>query len=134
MYEERLKTTNFTDNVAYGSAFDTTWTLAQALNYTEEMRLHNETEITNCENITGELVPLDKFNYSNAYMGCVIKYNMHRVNFKGFSVSCSKLCVFCNWNIANTYHSCISQGLVRYGDDGTIVYTKIRLAQMRSSP
>ena len=91
MYEERLKTTDFTANVAYASAFDTTWTLAQALNYTEEMRRNNETEISNCENITGELLPLHQFNYSNAYMGCVIKNNMHKVNFTGFLVSCPKL-------------------------------------------
>ena len=40
-----------------------------------------------CSNLEGELVPLDEFNYSNAYMGCVMKENYHNVNFTGVSVN-----------------------------------------------
>ena len=43
-------------------------------------------QLTNCTDY-GELVPLNEFNYSNAFMGCVIRYNFHRVNFSGMTVS-----------------------------------------------
>ena len=123
MYNERLGQ-DYETNTAYAAAFDTTWTIAQALNYTEQMRLQTMTEngtltqtnctdcaelhsadllsdiqqscndvtekpeicviekITNCTDY-GELVPLNEFNYSNAFMGYVIRYNFHRVNFSG---------------------------------------------------
>ena len=42
---------------------------------------------TNCEGMDGGLVPLDEFNYSNAFMGCVIRYNLQQTNFVGVSVS-----------------------------------------------
>ena len=91
MYKERLKTSEYTANVAFAAAFDAIWTIAQALNYTEKMR-ENDTdgdlELSNCgSDLAGELVPLDEFDYSNAFMGCVIRYNFHRVNFLGVSVS-----------------------------------------------
>ena len=112
MYNERLNSTSYRQynaTTAYAAAFDTTWTIAQALNYTEQMRLQtadplsniqqtcsNVTEnpercviekITNCTDLYGELVSLNEFNYSNAFMGCVIKYNFHQVNFSGMAVS-----------------------------------------------
>ena len=72
-------------------AFDAMWTVARVLNYTEEMRLQNisksDPELEECGHLPGELVPLNKFNYSNAFMGCVIKSNYHKVNFTGVSVS-----------------------------------------------
>ena len=132
MYNQRLGM-DYEANTAYAAAFDTTWTIAQALNYTEQMRLQTMTEngtltqtnctdcaelhsadplsdiqqscsdvtdsekpecvaeqlaqITDCTGLYGELVPLNEFNYSNAFMGCVIRYNFHRVNFSGMTVS-----------------------------------------------
>ena len=75
------------------SAFDAVWTLALVLNYTEEMRLNQSNgenfEHENCSNFTGSLVPLNEFNYSNAYMGCVMKNNFYKVNFTGVSVRLS---------------------------------------------
>ena len=60
------------------------------LNKTEEMRMSNvskeESHFTNCSHLDGELVPLNDFNYSNAFMGCVMKENFHKVNFTGVSV------------------------------------------------
>ena len=121
MYNERLNSSSYRQynaTTAYAAAFDTTWTIAQALNYTEQMRLQTMTEkgtltqtdplsdiqqtcsnvtenpekcaiekITNCTDLYGELVALNDFNYSNAFMGCVIKYNLHQVNFSGMAVS-----------------------------------------------
>ena len=75
----------------YALAFDTMWTVAQVLNYTEEMRLRNESkednEFKKCANLPGKMVPLNEFNYSNAFMGCIMKNNFYRINFTGVSVS-----------------------------------------------
>ena len=60
------------------------------LNKTEQMRLSiltkSHPQFENCSHLDGELVPLNEFNYSNAFMGCVMKENFHRVNFTGVSV------------------------------------------------
>ena len=171
MYNDRLKETGHIASSTYDLAFDAVWTLGQALNYTEQMRLQiltvngtlsqsncsncdgihstdsadsfietlemcsnlevlementtfddnctdmlsqmNSTidlatvknctgviraiqncmveklaEVTNCTDLYGELVPLNDFNYSNAFMGCVIRYNFQRTDFLGISVS-----------------------------------------------
>ena len=139
MYYQRVMESrdNATTTHAFNLAFDTIWTIGQALNYTEQMRLQILTvngtlsqtncsncdgiysadsadlftglldkcenftmtediqscmvkelaEITNCRDLYGELVPLNEFNYSNAFMGCVIRYNFQRTDFLGISVS-----------------------------------------------
>ena len=93
MYEERLETTNFKVTIAYTMAFDAVWTLALALNFTESMRLQNTDDPFNCSmDNTGQLVALNEFNYSNSYMGCIIKQNMHRVEFLGVTVSLFSIC------------------------------------------
>jgi gamma-aminobutyric acid type B receptor len=111
-YTDRLDSTQFkTKSALHAIAFDAVWTLALVLNYTEEMRLNQSKEQAihqNCSsNLTGDLVPLNKFNYSNAYMGCVMKHNFYKVNFTGVS------------------------GPVRYEENGTIVYTRVRFTQLR---
>ena len=75
----------------YAEAFDAMWTVGQVLNYTEEMRLQrvikNATpEFEECFHLPGELVPLNEFNYSNAFMGCVMNNNYYKVHFLGVSV------------------------------------------------
>ena len=85
MLEER-----HSHNIAFQIAFDAIWTLAQVLNYTEMMREAEsdlEFEYMNCSSLSGELVPLHEFNYSNALMGCVMKENYYKVHFTGVSVS-----------------------------------------------
>lgn len=90
-YNEALLQTDFRLSTVYALAFDTMWTVAQVLNYTEEMRLNNlpkeANEFEKCANLSGELVPLNEFNYSNAFMGCVMKNNFYKINFTGVSVS-----------------------------------------------
>ena len=91
-YTDRLDTTEFKKkSTLHAIAFDVVWTLALVLNYTEEMRLNQSKEQAihqNCSsNLTGDLVPLNKFNYSNAYMGCVMRHNFYKVNFTGVSVN-----------------------------------------------
>ena len=60
------------------------------LKKTEEMRnatvSRKNSEFEKCNHLYGELVPLDEFNYSNAFMGCVMKENFYKVNFTGVSV------------------------------------------------
>ena len=101
-YTERLySNAEFNQSALHAIAFDTVWTLALVLNYTEEMRWKNVTkeQVTheNCSSdLTGDLVALNEFNYSNAYMGCVMKHNFYKVNFTGVSVnlrSCSKFTI-----------------------------------------
>ena len=90
-YNDALVKTKYNISTVYQLAFDTIWTLAKVLNYTEEMRLQNDTSdsvLEKCShlNMSGELVPLNNFTYSNAFMGCVMKENYHKVNFTGVSV------------------------------------------------
>ena len=91
-YTERLNNTEMMMSTLHAIAFDAVWSLALVLNYTEEMRWQNQTKGQiihgNCSsNLTGNLVPLNEFNYSNAYMGCVMKHNFYKVNFTGVSVN-----------------------------------------------
>ena len=78
-------------------AFDAMWTVARALNQTEEMRLQNtssnDPSLRDCHHLPGDLVPLDEFTYSNAYMGCVMKLNYQKINFTGVSVSFHYKCL-----------------------------------------
>ena len=79
----------------YLLAFDAMWTVAQMLNITEEMRLdsrlsRDHPDFDNCRNLDGDLVPLDEFNHSNAFMGCVMSDNYHKINFTGMTVSFTK--------------------------------------------
>ena len=90
-YFDRLSHGSYSYSAASLMAFDTIWTLATVLNYTETMRLENvsksDPQFKNCSNLPGELVPLNNFTYSNAFMGCVMKENYYKVNFTGVSVS-----------------------------------------------
>ena len=72
-------------------AFDALWSMAQMLNYTEDMRLRdlprNHSDFDECRHLDGSLVPLDEFNYTNAFMGCMMRNNYYKVDFTGVSVS-----------------------------------------------
>ena len=101
MYKKKLLEMGYRANTVHAIAFDTIWTVAQVLNYTEEMRLQNlskdAAEFEDCDHLEGELVPLNEFTYSNAFMGCVMKNNYYKVNFTGVSVSL----VYCKKNDSN---------------------------------
>ena len=58
-----------------------------ALNRTAIMLNKGNINGTGCENISGSLVPLEQFQYSNEKMGCLIQYNIQMTNFSGVSVS-----------------------------------------------
>lgn len=40
-----------------------------------------------CDKLSGELVPLEHFNYTNLKLGCVLKQSFSEVNFLGITVS-----------------------------------------------
>eukprot|EP00731_Ephydatia_muelleri_P020686 Em0013g413a len=62
---------------------------------------------TGCENISGSLVPLEQFQYSNEKMGCLIQYNIQMTNFSG---------VF---------------GNIQFDSNGTCIQHTLRLKQYR---
>ena len=84
-YENR--TDSELDRVYAGVVYDVIWVLAIALNKT--MTMINSTNIneTNCENISGSLVPLEHFDYTNEQVGCLIQWNLQQTSFNGVSVS-----------------------------------------------
>ncbi len=67
--------------------YDILWALALALNNTITMLDARDISGTNCDNATGELVPLERFNYTNEKVGCVIQFHLQNTNFSGGSVS-----------------------------------------------
>lgn len=88
-YEERARNGSYTIiNQAY-KLYDVLWILALALNSTDAMiKAESNVTMTDCENATGMLVPLENFNYSNELMGCVIRWNIQQTHrFYGLTVS-----------------------------------------------
>ena len=49
----------------------------------------NRNDSSGCDHLPGKLVPLEKFDYHNELMGCVLKKSFHRVNFTGITVRLS---------------------------------------------
>ena len=84
-YENR--TASEYDRVLAGVMYDVIWVLALSLNKTMTMINSGNINETNCENVSGSLVPLEHFNYTNEKIGCVIQWNLQRTNFNGVSVS-----------------------------------------------
>ena len=64
--------------------FDLAWALALGLNKTVE-RIAQLND-SGCENLSGDIVPLEDFDYSNEKMGCIFKQSMQSVQFDGLSV------------------------------------------------
>ena len=68
--------------------FDLIWSLALGLNRTAQLVADNDINDTNCsDELPGELVPLEEFDYSNQLMGCVLQDSIQKVKFLGLSVS-----------------------------------------------
>ena len=65
---------------------DDVWGLALALNTTMTMVNANNITGTGCENLVGDLVPLEQFTYDNSKMGCLITRNLRHIEFSGVSV------------------------------------------------
>ena len=62
------------------------WAIAFGL-HTVDMWAREETVDTNeCDGMSGELLTLDKFNYTNEMMGCFMHRAFQEVNFTGITV------------------------------------------------
>ena len=91
-YNQRCTQRGYEVSEAAGRAYDAVWVLALALNNTMSMYNSNgHINGTGCEDVSGSLVPLERFNYSNAKMGCLIQWNIQRTNIYGVTVR--KYCV-----------------------------------------
>ena len=91
MYEANISASDGLYNYSFIAplTYDAVWTLAFALNSTMEMVNTGDISETGCDQqiLSGELVPLEHFNYSNSLMGCVMHWNIQQTNFSGVSVS-----------------------------------------------
>ena len=87
-YENRTSSENYYVNTHADAAYDAMWALAFALNRTAAMIDSGDINETGCGGkFDGALVSLHLFNYSNALLGCVIKWSLLQTNFIGVSVS-----------------------------------------------
>ena len=68
-----------------GLAYDTVWALAHGLDRAVDAIVKNDS--SGCEDLPGDLVPLEKFNYQNEKMGCVLRKSIGNVHFPGITVS-----------------------------------------------
>ena len=90
LYEEKRSQSNYTFSYLAAIGYDALWTLAFALNSTNQM-IHGMTRedilnTTGCSGMHWKLVALENFTHDNELMGCVIRWNLQRTNFLGVSV------------------------------------------------
>ena len=86
-YEERARRGKYKIiNQAY-KLYDAFWVLALALENTIAMVRSGDISETGCESVSGLLVELEEFDYSNKKMGCLIQWNVQQTNFYGLTVS-----------------------------------------------
>ena len=71
-----------------GVAFDAVWAIAVGLDIASKKILFGNE--TGCEKLSGEIVPLEYFNYTNKKLGCIISQSFSEVHFLGVTVS--KVC------------------------------------------
>ena len=61
------------------------WALAVGLHNALEWIQINDS--SGCGHLPGELVPLEKFDYLNERMGCVLRKSLYGISFTGVTVS-----------------------------------------------
>ena len=76
---------NLTELGLSGIAFDGVWAMAIGLDIaSKKISTGND---SGCENVPGDLVPLEQFNYTNMKLGCILKQSFSEINFLGITVS-----------------------------------------------
>ena len=65
--------------------FDLVWAMALGLNKTAERVA--QLDDSGCEDLSGDIVPLEDFDYSNEKMGCILRQSIGSITFDGLSVS-----------------------------------------------
>ena len=90
LYERKVNQSNYTSSYLAPIAYDALWTLAFALNSTNQMIQGMSWEeilsTTGCNGVYRKLVALENFTHDNELMGCVIRWNLHKTDFLGTSV------------------------------------------------
>ena len=76
---------NLTRLASAGVAYDAIWAIAVGLhNASERVRMNDS---SGCGHLPGRLVSLEKFDYQNERMGCVLQRSIAEVDFTGITVS-----------------------------------------------
>ncbi len=85
LQEERYQMQNLTRFVSTGTEYDAVWAMALGLhNASERVRVQDS---SGCEDLPGNLVPLEQFDYLNEKLGCVLRNSFQQVSFRGITVS-----------------------------------------------
>ena len=82
--EERYQDLNLMEFRVAVTEFDATWAMALGLHMASLKVSMNDSR--GCEDVPGELVPLEDFTYINDKMGCVLRNSFQQVNFTGITV------------------------------------------------
>lgn len=83
--DRRYQAMNLTEFIVAESEFDAIWVMAVGLHSTSERVRMNDS--SGCDHLSGELVPLENFDYVNDMMGCMLRNSFQQVNFSGITVS-----------------------------------------------
>lgn len=62
------------------------WAIAFGLHTVDMWAREKTVDTSECDGMTGELITLDKFNYTNEKMGCYMRRAFQEVNFIGITV------------------------------------------------
>ena len=82
---EYYQAQNLTEFILSGSSYDAVWALALGLHYASERVSSNDSN--GCDHLSGNLVSLERFDYKNELMGCILRKSFHQVTFTGITVS-----------------------------------------------
>ena len=81
----RYQAQNISEFILSGSSYDAVWAMALGLHSASERVRKNDS--SGCEQLSGNLVKLEHFDYQNTMMGCILRQSFHEVNFMGITVS-----------------------------------------------
>ena len=84
LQEERYRDLNLEEYVVAATEFDAAWAMALGLHEASVRISMNNS--SGCDDIPGDLVPLEDFDYFNDRMGCVLRDSFQAVNFNGITV------------------------------------------------
>ena len=69
----------------FGVAYDAMWAMAVGL-HDAAVRVSNHND-SGCDDLPGEITPLEQFYYSNQKMGCILRHAFEHIHFQGVTVS-----------------------------------------------
>lgn len=76
---------NYTALALASLAYDGIWAIAVGLDIaTRRIAAGND---SSCDELPGDLVPLEQFNYTNEKLGCIMRQSLSQVEFLGLTVS-----------------------------------------------